>query len=272
MTVVGRVQSLWRYPVRSMRGQGLVSAEVAARGLVGDRCYCVVDVEERRAAETSYVPLRWSGLLGAEATFAEPPRADAAPPPVQIRFAEGPLRTSDDPDVDAWLSDRLGRAAALWRDTDAGGAALAGGQAEASGRAVEVEAAAEPLGAPPRSYDRAPVLLLTTASLAQAGSLYPKGHFAPARFRPNVVLDTGAAEGFVESGWVGRRLALGSELQLELSEPCERCAMTTLPQADLEREPRILATLNAYNSGNMGVYARVVRPGTLRRGDSAELL
>ena len=77
---------------------------------------------------------------------------------------------------------------------------------------------------------------------------------------------------FVTSGWVGRRMALGSELQLELSEPCERCAMTTLPQAELEREPRILATLNAHNAGNMGVYARVVRPGTLRRGDSAELL
>jgi hypothetical protein len=48
--------------------------------------------------------------------------------------------------------------------------------------------------------------------------------------------------------------------------------MTTLPQAELEREPRILATLNAHNSGHMGVYARVVRPGTLRRGDRAELL
>ena len=272
MTDVGCVQSLWRYPVRSMRGEELASAEVAARGVVGDRCYCVVDVGEQRAAETSYVPLRWSGLLAGEATLAEPPRAGAPPPPVRIRFADGSQRASDDSDVDTWLSERLEQPAALWRDADAGGAALAGGEAEASGRAVEVEEAAEPRGAPARSYDRAPVLLLTTASLTRAGSLYPDGHFAPARFRPNIVLDTGTARGFVESDWIGRTLALGSELRLELSEPCERCVMTTLPQGELEREPRILATLNAHNSGHMGVYARVVRPGALRRGDRAELL
>jgi uncharacterized protein YcbX len=255
-----------------MRGEELESAQVTARGVVGDRCYCVADVEERRAAETSYVPLRWSGLLGADAAFSEPPRAEAPPPPVRIRFADGSTRASDEPDLDAWLSERLGQAAALWCDVDAGGAALAGGEAETSGRAVEVDAAAEVPGAPPRSYDRAPVLLLTTASLARASSLYPKGHFEPARFRPNIVLDTGAAGGFVESDWVGRTLALGPDLRLELSEPCERCAMTTLPQGELAREPRILATLNTHNAGNMGVYARVVQPGSLRRGDRAELL
>ena len=272
MTDVGCVQSLWRYPVRSMRGEELASAEVVARGVLGDRCYCVVDVAEGRAAETSYVPLRWSGLLGGEAALTQSPRAGSPPPPVRIRFADGPPRASDDPEVDAWLSERLGQPAALWRDADADGAAIAGGEAEASGRAVEIDATAELPGAPPRSYDRAPILLLTTASLARAGSLYSDGHFAPARFRPNIVLDTGTARGFVESDWIGRTLALGSELRLELSEPCERCVMTTLPQAELEREPRILATLNAHNSGHMGVYARVVRPGALRRGDRAELL
>jgi uncharacterized protein YcbX len=272
MVEVGFVQSLWRYPVRSMRGEELESAEVALRGVLGDRCYCVVDVAERRAAEASYVPLRWSGLLGGEAALAEPPRAGAVPPPVRIRFGDGSQRASDDPDVDAWLSEQLGQSAALWRDADADGAALAGGEAEASGRAVEVEEAAEPPGAPARSYDRSPILLLTTAALKRAGSLHPEGHFAPARFRPNIVLDTGTARGFVERDWIGRTLALGSGLRLELSELCERCVMTTLPQAELAREPRILSTLAAHNSGQLGVYARVVRPGTLRRGDRAELL
>jgi uncharacterized protein YcbX len=272
MAAVGCVQSLWRYPVRSMRGEELTSAEVTSQGVVGDRCYCVVDVRERRAAEASYVPLRWSGLLGGEAALVEPPRAGAPPPPVRIRFGGSSQRASDDPDVDAWLSEHLGQPAALWRDADADGAALAGGEAEASGRAVEVEEAAEPRGAPARSYDRSPLLLLTTAALKRAGALYPEGRFTPARFRPNIVLDTGTARGFIESGWIGRSLALGSELRLELSELCERCVMTTLPQGELQREPRILATLNAHNSGHMGVYARVARPGTLRRGDRAELL
>lgn len=272
MTDVGRVQSLWRYPVRSMRGEELEAAQVTSRGVLGDRCYCVVDVAERCAAEASYAPRRWSQLLDGAAALAGTPRADAPPPPVRIRFDDGSQRASGDPDVDAWLSEHLGQPAALWCDADAGGAALAGGKAEASGQAVEVEAAAEPAGAPPRRYDRSPILILTTASLKRASSLYPDGHFAPARFRPNVVLDTGAARGFVEREWIGRTLALGPELQLELSELCERCGMTTLAQGALEREPRILATLVAHNAGQLGVYARVVRPGVVRCGDSAQLL
>ena len=52
----------------------------------------------------------------------------------------------------------------------------------------------------------------------------------------------------------------------------ERCAMTTLPQDERVREPRILKTLHAHNSRHRGVYARVVRPGSVHRGDRAELL
>ena len=39
MTVVGRVKSLWRYPVKSMRGEALQSAFVGFAGLYGDRIY-----------------------------------------------------------------------------------------------------------------------------------------------------------------------------------------------------------------------------------------
>lgn len=272
---IGCIQSLWRYPVRSMRGEEVCSLEVTPRGVVGDRCYCVVDLGAARAAEASasFVPRRWSGLLRGAAAFEEPPRADAAPPPVTIDFESGSKRSSEDPEIADWLTEQLGRPVALWRDADAGGAALAGGRAEATGAATDVEGApAEPREAPARLYDRAPIHLLTTASLKRAAALHPEGAFEPVRFRPNIVLDTGSAEDFLEEKWIGATLALGPELRIELSEPCERCALPTLAQAGLERDPKIGKTIAAHNTNHMGAYARVVQPGTLRRGDRAELL
>ena len=39
----GSVVTLWRYPVKSMRGEELNSSEVTSPGLLGDRQFAVVD-------------------------------------------------------------------------------------------------------------------------------------------------------------------------------------------------------------------------------------
>lgn len=270
---VAEIQSLWRYPVRSMRGEELDAAVVTTRGVVGDRCYGIVDVDEGCGAESSFKPLRWAGLLGASAAFRFEPRVGAAPPPILIRFDDGSEKNSDDPNLAAWLSDRLGHASSLWCETDADGASIAGGVAQARGAARTLEPEVNPGGPPARGYDRAPIHLLTTASLQAATKIHSKGQFVPARFRPNIVLDTRAdILGFVEGEWLGRTLSIGSELRLEITEPCERCSVPTLAQGDLARDRKILATVSKHNETNMGVYARVVQPGRVNRGDVVELV
>jgi MOSC domain-containing protein YiiM len=56
--------------------------------------------------------------------------------------------------------------------------------------------------------------------------------------------------------------------------------MTTLPRVDLPHDPRILRTvvqLNTLNLGDfgnlpcVGVYADVVKPGRIRRGDPVRI-
>jgi len=47
--------------------------------------------------------------------------------------------------------------------------------------------------------------------------------------------------------------------------------MTTLAQGDLARDPGILRTAAQHNQVNVGVYAAVVRGGTIRRGDPVML-
>ena len=114
---------------------------------------------------------------------------------------------------------------------------------------------------------------MTTASLQAAAAIHSKGRFVPARFRPNIVLDTGSGgHGFLESEWIGRMLVIGQELRLEVIAACERCSVPTLPQGDLARDPKILATVSKHNKTNMGIYARVAAPGRLRQGDFVELI
>src|SRR6185369_15972693 len=117
-------------------------------------------------------------------------------------------------------------------------------------------------------FDCAVVHLLTTATLDRLGELYPRGRFEVRRFRPNIVVRPAADErGFIEDAWVGTTLALGDEVRLSITGPAGRCVMTTLPQGDLPRDPDILRTAAQHNHVNVGVYAAVVRGGTIRRGD-----
>src|SRR5436190_1961039 len=39
MSIVGKVESLWRYPVKSMRGEELDEAFAGFSGIYGDRCF-----------------------------------------------------------------------------------------------------------------------------------------------------------------------------------------------------------------------------------------
>jgi len=75
LSVVG----LWRYPVKSMLGEELNSAEVTERGLVGDRQFAVVDRESGKIAGAKN-PRKWGNFFDFRAAYSEPPRAGSAPP------------------------------------------------------------------------------------------------------------------------------------------------------------------------------------------------
>jgi uncharacterized protein YcbX len=75
---------------------------------------------------------------------------------------------------------------------------------------------------------------------------------------------------------VGLTVEIGETLLL-VTNPCPRCVMTTLPQADLPQDYGILRTAGQYSQPfvpalaqampSVGVYANVLRFGTVRRGD-----
>jgi uncharacterized protein len=120
-------------------------------------------------------------------------------------------------------------------------------------------------------FDAAPVHLLTTATLNHLHEIYPEGRFEVSRFRPNLVVETNGAAGFVENDWMGLTVAIGDEVRLQVVRPCARCVMTTLPQNDLPKDPGILRAAAKHNGAVVGVYANVVQGGTVRPGDTVLL-
>jgi uncharacterized protein YcbX len=134
--------------------------------------------------------------------------------------------------------------------------------------------------APGTFFDAAPLHVVTTASLARLAELAPDSSFSVGRFRPNFVIAIDDETGFVENDWVGRALALGSEVQASVFLAAPRCVMTTLAQADLPRDLGVLQTIARNNrfdipglgpSSCVGVYALVAIGGAVGRGDKVAI-
>jgi len=268
-TAVGSIVSLWRYPVKSMMGEELNAVPVTQRGLLGDRAYALVDSAEGKVASAKN-PRKWPGLFDFRAAYVEPPRADGTIPPVRITLPDGTIVTSQDEDVDQIVSATLGRQVALraappakpnleeyWPDI------------EGLDHRDTVTDEAMPAGT---FFDAAAIHLLTTSTLDALRSAYREGRFEVRRFRPNIVLRPSSPEAdFTEDAWMGRTLRLGQEVRISITGPCPRCVMTTLAQGDLPSDPGILRTAAKQHHAHVGVYAKVLAGGVVKRGDTASL-
>ena len=265
----GRVVSLCRYPVKSMMGEELNATDVTERGLLGDRAYALIDNSDGKAA-TAKNPRKWPNLFDFRAGFLVPLRAAEEVPPVRMILPDGTTVTSDQVGRDQILSKALNRDVTL---------------RPAQRRAVDAEEYWPDMeGLEHRDtvteftlpegtfFDIATVHLLTTATLDRLREVYPQGRFEVRRFRPNIVVQLASDEkDFAENAWIGHTLAIGPEVRLDITGPCGRCVMTTLAQGDLSRDPRILRAAAQHNHANVGVYAAVVRGGTIRRGDPVRI-
>jgi hypothetical protein len=241
-----------------------------------------VDRSDEKVASAKN-PRKWPQLFDFRAAFVDAPRPGAKVSPVRITLPDGTVVTSEQSDLNQILSRALNREVTF-------DAAERGHREEGessvphpwTARAEEYWPDMEGLDyrdtvtdfdLPEHTFfDSAVVHLLTTATLDRLRELYPQGRFEVRRFRPNVVVETAnGGKDFVENAWIGRTLALGDAVRLSITGPCPRCVMTTLPQADLPRDPGILRAAAQHNHANVGVYASVLRGGQVRRGDAIRL-
>lgn len=260
-----RVQSLLRYPVKSMLGETLDCLRVDEGGAEGDRRLALVDGETGHVASAKN-PRLWRDLLTCTA------RADSRG--VRITLPDGTNVAADDPGVDELISRLTRRRVRLVRQRPDGATLVRpdpeqllelGLDADVTGRILRIAAAT-----PGESFtDEAPLHAITTATLEHIG-------VEALRYRPNLVISTPPDfPPYAENDWVGGDIAIG-EARVRVLTATSRCVVPTLEHGPLPRAPqalRIPAAENRLKTGGhgkqpcAGAYLAVVAKGVIRVGD-----
>ncbi|HSF34351.1 MAG TPA: MOSC N-terminal beta barrel domain-containing protein [Candidatus Tectomicrobia bacterium] len=274
---IGLVRDLFRYPVKSLQGERLSVVEIGAHGVIGDRAYALQVMNGRVMTAK-----KWPDLLDFCAYYETPPRpGDLAP--LRITLPDGRTLYAQDPDASSALSAMLGRTVMLQR-----------AQGDQHSRAeidpatvfgdVPVEtvkpgftAATLPdsFALPPGTFfDSASIHVLASGTLSHLHTLTGEdAQLDPRRFRPNIVVETAPGlEGFLEDDWLGGTLEVGTSVRIVQMRGTLRCVMTTHQQFGLGRDLRILRTAAQHHGNQVGVWAAVGAPGTVRVDDPVMLV
>jgi uncharacterized protein YcbX len=263
------VESLRRYPVKSMLGEVVTRLFVDERGADGDRRLALVDTATGRVASAKH-PRLWRSLLQFTAS------GDVGR--VRIQLPDGASVAADDPGIDELLSRLVGRSVRLISRRPQGAALERpdpervlelGVDAEVDSQILEIARAT-----PGESFtDLAPLHAITTATLERIGT-------EALRYRPNLVIATPPGYSYYpENDWVGAQLSVG-ETRLRVLKPTSRCILPTLEHGPLPTAPHALRTPVAENrlaaAGSAmlpcaGVYLEVSTQGTIHTGDPVRL-
>lgn len=262
MSILGKVDSLWRYPVKSMRGEELDQAFVGFTGLYGDRLFAFKSSASQKGfpfltgreqkemlrcrprflypdKAAQPINLTEAESLGPGVT---PVYADLADLMVDVELPSGELMAIDDPALLRMLGEGI-------RDTHT----LTLLRSE---RAMT---------------DCRPVSLFSVQTARQLEEELGTP-VDQRRFRANVYVDFESAGGFGEDELVGRSVRIGSKAVLSILERDPRCKMITLDPDTGEANPEFLRKVARAHDGMAGVYAAVLVEGIIRKNDAVELL
>jgi uncharacterized protein YcbX len=262
MNTIGTVESLWRYPVKSMRGEELDEMFAGYSGVYGDRLF---------AFRSSASPKGFPYLTGREQRemlryrprFRHP---DKAARPINLTEAE-----SMPPGVNPVSADP----AELMVDVETpAGESVAiddPGLIEMLRAGIDEKHQLTLLRSDRAMTDCRPLSLFAVQSARklgeEIGTVVDKR-----RFRANVYLDLTSSDGFAEDEFVGRSVRIGPKVVISILERDPRCMMITLDPETGAIAPALLKKVAQAHDGMAGVYGAVLVEGTLRKGDPVELL
>lgn len=290
------VKELWRYPVKSMRGEMLAGASVGSGGIVGDRMWVVrgpggAMIPDRKNALAALLDCvaRFDDATGAVEITLPDARTmmltddtkdavrDALAPlvaPQEITlWRTGRLRPESAPaDVDPTKLDKAIRRIFAFSPSDATFPDFSNYPAQALqstmhslSRYERRHEASDILG-----VDFFPMNVLTEATLRHLEATITHAPIDRRRFRPNVLVadDAGLAEP-LERGWEGREIVAGDARLFSVLR-CVRCVMPSLGQAGVGAAIARDSVFNPANTREMafvGMYASVLGDGLVAVGD-----
>jgi uncharacterized protein len=231
MTISGRVVELYRYPVKSMAGEPLTSADVSWNGLAGDRRWAFIRAGQERSGFPWLTIRDQAHMAHYRPRFAEPARPNGSltlvrtPSGVELDVADAALAAEFGPGVRVIKQDR-------------------------------------------GVFDTMPLSLLSRQTLAcLAGRI--GAELTALRFRPNIVVDVPGQE-YPEESWIGRVVRIGG-MRMRVDQRDNRCVMVTVDPVTLDRNPDVLRVIAQERSNLFGVYGSAVEPGRIAVGDPVEV-
>jgi len=260
MPLVGTVESLWRYPVKSMRGEELNEMFAGYAGVYGDRLFAFESsasprgfpfftgrdqrqmIRYRSRFRNPEKAARPINLAEAQSSGANPISANATELMIDVETPDGKTFSIDDPVLIDNLRSGIDQKHKL--------ALLRSDKAITDCRPLSIFAvqSAKKLG-------------------DETGIKIDKR-----RFRANVYLDLTSSGGFAENEFVGRSLRIGSKVVVSVLERDPRCMMISLDPDTAEKTTAILKQVAQAHEGMAGVYGAVLAEGMIRKGDPVELV
>jgi uncharacterized protein YcbX len=236
--IIGNVKEIIRYPVKSFHGEKINKVKVLGHGLYGDRSHGFMTEEGRYLTQTQ---------LPEMTTFKARFKGDEQPeayPSVEVISAEGKVFAFEDTALLDWL-ERLYKKR-LTR--------------------IKHHPAYTPFGA----IEVENILLVTDSSIKYISHVLNKevNHL---RFRPNIVIDLYNKKPFSEQTWVGKRLKIG-DVEVVIKKGCKRCSIINIDPSSGIIDRTVLKTVFKENQNIFGVYAAVLKEGSVKTGDMIILL
>ena len=230
MELSATIKRLWRYPVKSLLGESATELSLDHRGVIGDRWYAISNSQGKFGSGKNTRRFRKiEGLFDFQAKYEDDN--------LLVTFPDGRIFKGDDSNINQELSSVLGQPVTLVSEKDIS------------------------------HFDADSLHLVTTASLKWLKNLLPKSAINERRFRPNLLIDI-PGNGLIEHDWVGKKLLIGRELEIEITSLTDRCMMTSMAQEELNRDRNIAKTISRYSQHNFGVYAKIIKPGIIHVGDN----
>jgi uncharacterized protein YcbX len=262
VSVIGKVDSLWRYPVKSMRGEELDAIFAGYAGVYGDRLF---------AFESSAAPRGFPFFTGREQRQMiryRPRFRDPGKAALPVNLAEAEMLSPNINPVSASAADLMidvetpdGKTFGI--DDLALVEQLRGGLGhEHELRLIRSDKA---------MTDCRPLSIFSVQT-ARTLSQETGADVDKRRFRANVYVDLSSGAGFAEDRLVGKSLRLGARTMVRLLQRDGRCMMITLDPDTAEKTPTILKAVAQAHKGMAGVYGAVLVEGIIRKGDPVELL
>jgi uncharacterized protein YcbX len=262
MKTIGTVESLWRYPVKSMRGEELDEMFAGYAGVYGDRAFAFISSASPKGFPF-FTGREQRQMICYRARFRNPEKAAR---PVNLSEAEK-LGSGVNP-ISADVSELM-----IDVETPDGKTFPIDDPALIDNLLVSIDGNHELtlFRSDKAITDCRPLSIFAVQTAKKLGE-ETGVNVDKRRFRANVYVDLISSEGFAENEFVGRSLRIGSKVTVAVLQRDARCMMITLDPDTAEKTPAILKAVAQAHEGMAGVYGAVLAEGMIRKGDPIELL